>query len=131
MQRPLLGIGPGVFQYVYGPVAGLSRWDTRIHTNNLYLELLVGGGVWVLLSFVVLIGQTLRQGMQYLRQYGAQSIGSGAWWGMLASMLGMVAFLLHGVLDAFIAFMTTNLLLWVLIGVVVGITTQPQAKEQV
>ncbi|GAB4119281.1 MAG: hypothetical protein Fur005_27400 [Roseiflexaceae bacterium] len=131
MQRPLLGIGPGVFQYVYGPVAGLSRWDTRIHTNNLYLELLVGGGVWVLFSFVLLIGQTLRKGMQYLRQHGAQSAGSGAWWGVLASMLGVVAFLLHGVLDAFIAFMTTNLLLWVLIGVVMGITTQPLAKEQV
>lgn len=53
--RPLVGIGPTVFQYVYGPYLGMQRWDTRIHTNNLYLELLVGSQDG-LAAFVSLIG---------------------------------------------------------------------------
>jgi hypothetical protein len=70
-ERPLLGIGPSVFRRVYGPELGLTTWDDRIHTNNLYLELLVGTGVVGLAAFLGLVGAVMLP--------AARALWPGAW----------------------------------------------------
>lgn len=43
--HPLLGIGPDNFRHSYGRYLGLAAWDTRVHANNSYVEVLAGMGV--------------------------------------------------------------------------------------
>ncbi|MDZ4717494.1 MAG: O-antigen ligase family protein [Roseiflexaceae bacterium] len=120
--RPVVGIGPGVFQYIYGPYIGMQRWDTRIHTNNVYLELLVGAGLLGLMTFLSLIGAQVVQATIALRESRSGGLMQPQLrWALLACMLALTAFLIHGMLDAFLGFMTTNLLLWMLLGRVSGL----------
>jgi hypothetical protein len=117
-ERPLLGIGPDVFRHRYGARLGLSVFDDRVHTNNLYLELLTGAGVVGLLSFLALVGLGLWAGWRSLpseHSPAATALLAGAW-------LGVFAFLAHGTLDVFLAFTPTYALLWVLLGTLGGLT---------
>jgi hypothetical protein len=110
-ERPLLGIGPDVFRHSYGPRMGLASFDDRVHTNNLYLELLTGAGLLGLASFGLLIGQALWRGGVALWQGRTSLLGG-------AAVLGLAAFLIHGMLDVFLAFTPTYLLLWFCVGMV-------------
>ncbi len=125
-ERPLLGIGPDVFRHIYGPRLGLTLFDTRIHTNSLYFELLTGAGVIGLGTFLWLIGAALIEGWRALaaiRQPTADRQIGGII--LLASLLGICAFLIHGLLDVFLAFTPTYGLLWALLGIVGGIAPRP------
>lgn len=72
-ERPLLGIGPDVFRRVYGPRLGMELWDDRVHTNNLYLELLVGAG---LLGLGALGGLMIGVGRAVLKAKGNRQKGT-------------------------------------------------------
>ncbi len=115
-ERPLLGIGPDVFRHVYGPRLGLEPFDDRVHTNNLYLELLLGAGPAALLAFLGLLGAALLAGWRALGQPTRQGD-----WALLGALLGLLAFLGHGLLDVFLAFTPTYALLWALLGAVAGL----------
>jgi hypothetical protein len=119
-ERPLLGIGPDVFRHVYGPRLGIAPFDDRIHTNSLYLELLTGAGVVGLGAFLWLAGAALIEGWRFLARDRAP--GDGAI--LLGAMLGLCAFLVHGLLDVFLAFTPTYGLLWALIGLAGGISSR-------
>jgi hypothetical protein len=41
--HPVVGAGPDNYRLLYGTYAGLVPADPRIHSNNMYLEVLVGG----------------------------------------------------------------------------------------
>ena len=43
--RPLLGVGPDNYRLRYGDTAGLATFDRRVHANNMYIEMAVGGGL--------------------------------------------------------------------------------------
>jgi hypothetical protein len=146
--RPLLGIGPDVFRHAYGPQLGLLIWDDRLHTNSLYLELLVGTGVAGLAAFALLVGLALRRAAGVLVQFGrpttddrrptmplssivkSQSSAELALvgdrdarvWMALGCAVALLTFLIHGVLDMFLEYSATNLLLWALIGALGGLT---------
>jgi O-antigen ligase len=115
--RPLLGVGPDNFRHLYGPYLGRSVWDDRIHTNNLYLEVLVDLGVLGFLAFGVVLGVSISPLMRSLR---APTAGSAAprvlMFGLAASLL---AFLLHGFLDSFLEFTSIYVLFWMLLGLLV------------
>jgi hypothetical protein len=111
--NPLLGIGPDVFRHVYGPELGLSSWDDRIHTNNLYLELLVGAGIAGLAAFLALAGAALLAGWRALAR---SSAAPHQWWVALACTAGLAAYLFHGTLDMFLEYSATYLLFWALLG---------------
>ncbi len=53
--HPILGVGADNFRLLYGPYAGLTNADPRIHSNNMYLEMLVGGGLIGGLAFLWLV----------------------------------------------------------------------------
>jgi hypothetical protein len=111
LTHPLLGIGPDVFRHVYGPLLGLREWDDRIHTNNLYLELLVGAGVLGLAAFGVLVAGALAAGRRVLAHPAAQLR-----WAAIGAMVALASFLLHGTLDMFLEYSATYMLLWMVIG---------------
>jgi hypothetical protein len=50
-ERPLLGIGLDNFRLTYGERLGNPRYDNTVHTNSLYLEMLVSVGSSALSSF--------------------------------------------------------------------------------
>lgn len=133
LERPLLGIGPDRFRHVYGPRLGREPFDDRIHTNNLYLELLTGAGLLGLAAFLALMAACLRAGFGGLlaarhRSAGGQAHhehppGAGATHEglLIGALLGLVAYLAHGMLDVFLAFTPTYALFWALLGVVAGV----------
>jgi hypothetical protein len=53
--HPLLGVGPDNFRLLYGPYANLTAVDPRTHSNNMYLEVLTGGGIVGACSFCWLL----------------------------------------------------------------------------
>ena len=53
--HPLAGVGPDNFRLSYGAYAGLSGADERTHSNNMYLEMLAGGGLLVAAAFAWLL----------------------------------------------------------------------------
>src|SRR6185436_19287259 len=58
--HPWLGIGPDNFRHVYGRSLGLAAWDSRVHANNSYIEVLVSMGVIGAALLAWLIVATLR-----------------------------------------------------------------------
>jgi hypothetical protein len=111
--RPLLGIGPDVFRHVYGPELGLSSWDDRIHTNNLYLEILAGAGIAGMAAFLALVGSALVSGRRALARFDRTA---NQWWVALVCSAGLAAYLIHGTLDMFLEYSATYLLFWALLG---------------
>jgi len=147
--HPLLGIGPDVFRHMYGPALGLSIWDDRVHTNSLYLELLVGTGVAGLAAFLLLIALALWRAARVLvddrrpmsdgrppmtdasslvgrrssAEHTTNVVGDICIWMALGCAAALLTFLIHGVLDMFLEYSATNLLLWALIGALGSLAT--------
>lgn len=121
--RPLLGIGPDVFRHVYGPVIGLRVWDDRIHTNNLYLEILVGAGVPGVLAFLALLIAAGGAGVRALaRNSGRARLA------VFGCLVGLGGYLMHGTLDMFLEYSATYMLAWALLGALGALST-PQMME--
>jgi hypothetical protein len=105
--RPVLGIGFDNFRHLYGVELGLDSWDERVQANNLYLEVLVDTGILGLAAFAWLVARPLVDAVRALRGK-ANYVALGA-------ALGVVAFLVHGLLDVFLTFTPTVLLFWLLL----------------
>ena len=113
--HPLLGVGPDNFRLLYGTYAGLSGTDSRIHTNNMYLEILVGGGLAGGAAFFWLlwrVATTLRA--------TARRIDDEHRWGFAAIAAAVVAILVHGLADSFLTFTPTYLMISVTLGLLVA-----------
>ncbi len=102
-ERPWLGVGPDNFRLLYGPYARLPRSDPRVHTNNMYLELLVGGGIvagaalfWLMWRVIAMAAATLRS---------AADPESAAFTAGAVAAVAAVA--LHGLVDSFLGFTAT------------------------
>jgi O-antigen ligase len=106
--HPLFGVGPDNFRHLYGTELGLDSWDERVQANNVYLEVLVDTGVFGLAAFVVVIVGPLRSAFQRLRRQTDDYV-------LLGLTIGVIAFLVHGLLDSFVAFTPTVLLFWVML----------------
>ncbi|MGI6206742.1 MAG: O-antigen ligase family protein [Anaerolineae bacterium] len=114
-QRPLLGMGPDNFRHLYGTYLGLSVWDVGLHTNNLYLELLTGWGLAGALAFAGLAGAIALSWYRLWRQaWGASAIYA------LALGASFLAFFVHGMLDCFLGFVPTLLLLCSVAGLILA-----------
>jgi hypothetical protein len=114
--RPLLGVGPDNFRWVYGNFAGLTTWDTGGHANSLYFEWLADTGLPGLFVYMWLAWRLLRVSFTGLRHpHAERSIDRLALWrvGLAASLL---AWFLHGLLDYFYEPLPTNLAFWLIAG---------------
>jgi len=101
-EHPVLGIGPDNYRLTHGPRLGLAAWDTRVHTNNTYLEILVGTGVagfaallWLLFagarSTLALIATSTRESLPFIA----------------ATTAACLAIAAHGMVDSFLTFTST------------------------
>jgi O-antigen ligase/polysaccharide polymerase Wzy-like membrane protein len=128
--HPLLGLGPDNFRHFYGAELGLEGWDERVQANNLYLEILADLGILGLAAFLWLVAEPLYALWRSLRadsvvRYDTSEGGVSTHEVNLPSgglirigvALAIGAFLVHGMLDSFLAFTPTALLFWLLLGV--------------
>lgn len=109
--HPLLGVGPDNFRLSYGAYAGLTGADPRIHTNDMYLEVLTGGGLVAGAAFVWLLwraGECLLAGVRRV----AESQGALA----VAIAAAGLAIGLHALVDSFLSFGPTYVLFALTLG---------------
>ena len=103
-ERPWLGFGPDAFRLHYGQYAGIARWDTRVHANNMYLEVLTGAGLPGLAALVWLVsaaGLALwRRSLRVKPDRLMPALAFLSAWVMVAG---------HGLVDSFLSFTTTYL----------------------
>jgi hypothetical protein len=100
--HPLFGIGPDNYRLAYGTYLGTARWDTRVHANNMYLEVLAGAGVVGLSALVALVAAA---GLVLWRR--VQSASADARAGAAAALAVWTVIAGHGLVDSFLSFTTT------------------------
>jgi hypothetical protein len=106
-ERPLLGIGMDNFRLTYGERLGNPRYDNTVHTNSLYLEMLVSVGLIGAISFLLWLVGLLLDILQTLYHPSLTM-----WQAALAA--GLLAYYIHGFFDFFLLFNATGLLFWLL-----------------
>jgi hypothetical protein len=122
--RPLLGVGPNNFRHLYGAQLGLETWDESVHANNLYLELLADFGLLGLAAFLWLSVPGLAGLVRCLR--ARSGLTTSVLLLGLGPGLGVLAFLVHGLLDSFLAFTPTALLFWMMLAMILNLTALAQ-----
>jgi O-antigen ligase len=108
--RPVTGIGADNFRLQYGPAAHLSGADARVHSNNTYIELLVGMG---LVGAVALVWLARAAAEGVWRALGA---ATGLELGVAAAV---AAIAVHGLVDSFLSFTPTYIAMAVVSGLLV------------
>jgi O-antigen ligase/polysaccharide polymerase Wzy-like membrane protein len=114
--HPLIGVGPDNYRLLYGGYAGLASADPRVHSNNMYLEVLVGGGFAGGLAFAWLCWRAAEQFAGAARRAaGPQMAAAGA-----AVLAAGAAIAFHGLSDSFLGFTATYILIAITIGLAVA-----------
>jgi hypothetical protein len=111
-ERPLTGIGLDNYRLTYGryltddpqPQTDLDR---TVHSNNWYLETLVSLGIVGALPFFLWLAALLWAILRALRRPNIAPL-------QIAAGAGLLAFVVHGLLDYFLLFNATALLFWLL-----------------
>lgn len=110
--HPFRGVGPDNFRLIYGGFAGITRADPRMHSNNMYVEVVVGAGLIGGLVFLWLCRRTARCFIAVGRdatRHDGEMLGAG-----LAAAGAAIA--LHGLVDSFLSFTATYILIAVTLG---------------
>lgn len=115
--RPLLGVGPDNFRQMYGHYAGVSRWNTAIHANNLYLEWLADTGVLGFGAFLWFLWALVRRLRRLLSSGYEQPRAEMVW--RLGLATALIAWFVHGVFDYFYEFLPTAIPFWLITGLAV------------
>ena len=100
--HPVVGIGPDNFRLTYGRYLNLAAWDSRVHANNTYLEVLVGMGAIGAVALLWLIVAAGRSALARLRAADVETMPLVA-----AATAACVAIAAHGVVDSFLTFTST------------------------
>lgn len=111
LERPILGIGPDNYRLRYGGPAGIANADPRVHSNNTYIELMVGTGLAGGLVLVWLAARVTRQAWRVVATGGGIAIG-------VTCAVGAIA--LHGLVDSFLGFTPTYIVMAVVSGLLVN-----------
>ncbi len=111
-ERPLLGVGPDNFRHLYGTYLDRRAFNTSIHANSLYFETLANLGLAGLAAVVALGLAVARR----LADAARVNLTDRSAWLLLAVLLSLGAYFLHGALDYFLEFTPTFGLFWLLAG---------------
>jgi hypothetical protein len=115
-EHPLLGIGPDNFRLRAAPYLSSVRADRRVHANNMYLEVLTGGGIAGLVAFLIVTWSVLRRVVWHVRTLPRADLA------LYSGVVAAVAVALtHGLVDSFLTFTSTVLMG----GVVAGLALAP------
>jgi O-antigen ligase len=128
---PLTGVGPDNFRLVYGSYAGLTGTDQRTHSNNMYLEMLAGGGLLVAAAFGWLLWRSAACAVEMLA--GARRAGGESGAVALGLAAAVLAIAVHASVDSFLSFAPTYVLFSLTLGYAVacarGMETWPDAHR--
>ena len=114
--HPLLGVGPDNFRLLYGPYAHLDNADPRVHSNNMYLEVLVGGGLLTAAAFFWLFARACMRAARLVRLASRGPMAMPA--AGIASACAAIA--IHGLSDSFLSFTATYVLMAITLGLAVA-----------
>jgi hypothetical protein len=117
--HPITGVGPDNFRLDYGEYAGIANADPRVHSNNMYLEVIAGTGILGGLAFLWLGWRAFGRILS-LCVHGDAAIAAG----IAAAGLAIAA---HGLVDAFLGFTATYVLIAITLGLVVCSSTMVEA----
>jgi hypothetical protein len=113
--HPLVGVGPDNFRLAYGSYGQIAFADPRTHSNNMYLEILAGGGLIAFAAFAWLLWRASRCVADGLRL--AAHRGNAAAAGIAAAA---IAIALHATVDSFLSFAPTYVLFSLTLGCAVA-----------
>ncbi len=130
--RPLLGVGPDNFRWVYGDFAGLTTWDTGGHANSLYFEWLADTGLTGLCLYLWLAWRLLHASLSGLFQGHAGSLHPPAQFAVwrLALAASLLTWFLHGLLDYFYEPLPTNLAFWLVVSLALASTESARPNDR-
>jgi O-antigen ligase len=109
--HPVLGIGPDNYRLSYGPRLGLAAWDTRVHANNTYLEVLVGMGV---IGFAALLWLSIAGARSTLALVASARPDAVPF--VAATTAACLAIAAHGLVDSFLTFTSTYVVFALAVG---------------
>lgn len=119
-ERPLLGIGPDNFRHTYGRQLGLAAFDTRVHANNTYIEVIAGMGIVGAAALLWLAIAAVRSPRSLMTVDEAWlPIAAGA----LAACLAMAT---HALVDSFLTFTPTYVAFAIAAGLLFAALRAPQ-----
>ena len=110
--HPLLGIGPDNFRLLYGAYAGIAGADVRVHSNNMYLEVLVGCGLVGAVPLAWLLWRIARNVAANARTAANEAAMAPA----IGIAAAIIAIAVHGLVDSFVAFTPTYVLIALTLG---------------
>jgi hypothetical protein len=122
---PLLGVGPDNFRWQYGTYVGLEEWNTGIHANNLYIELLADTGILGFSAFIWLSWQIIRMGLDKLKRQRDET----SWLLALGLVAGLITWYVHGLFDYFYEFSPTYILFWLMVGLLAAISVPERVVD--
>jgi len=129
--HPLAGVGPDNFRLAYGSYLGIAGTDERTHSNNMYLEMLAGGGLLVAGAFGWLLWRSAACAAAIIRltPRGGGAAGAVA----LGVAAAILAIAVHGSVDSCLSFAPTYVLFSLTLGYAVacarGMETWPDANR--
>ena len=113
--KPVFGFGPGTYQFKYGPYQRSyektrisTDFGTRGNAHSEYLGPLSEGGIFGLLSILLVIGSTIYTGIRvhYTARQGRLRMFS------LALLVGLLSYYFHGLLNNFLDTDKISVLFW-------------------
>jgi O-antigen ligase len=135
-EHPATGVGPDNFRLQYGSYLGLVDPDPRLHSNNMYMEILAGTGLLGAAAFAVVCWRVARNGWTALAPWrrGSPTVDDRpADAAVLTAgvVAGAIAIALHGLVDSFLSFTATYVLFAIALGLVVslGTSNRPHAHR--
>jgi hypothetical protein len=116
--HPLAGVGPDNFRLAYGSYSGLVGTDERTHSNNMYLEMLAGGGLLVAFAFGWLLWRSAACAVEIVAIAHRAGGASGAV--ALGLAAAVLAIAVHASVDSFLSFAPTYVLFSLTLGCAVA-----------
>lgn len=131
-QKPVLGWGPGTYQFKYAPFQH-SKEKTIISTNagdrgnahSEYIGPLAESGVLGMLTFLAVVITILYRGVRLYSRESRKDIKAI----VLGILLGLITYLVHGVMNNFLDTDKASVPFWGFIGMLVAMDVYQSRKE--
>lgn len=115
LAHPLLGVGADNFRLVYGDREGLPIWDPTYHTHNMFIEFFVSAGLLGGAAFLWLLWRLAR-----ILAKGCSTAPPRLFPLALGVTAAAAAIVLHGLVDYFLEFTPTYVMIWACFGLAAG-----------